>query len=77
MKKDRHCVVCHESADMHHAKRRGIGSREDEPDEKLIPLCRLHHVIAHALGPVRFLALYGVLTCTQERLQVLKERQLA
>jgi len=60
--------------DGHHLRRTGRGGRRDEPDEQKIKLCRIHHIEAHQIGPIRFLAKYAILTCTAERYQTLIER---
>jgi hypothetical protein len=54
------CCICGRPADPAHIKSRGSGGN-DVP-ENIVPLCRVHHTLQHALGWKRFTEKYPVRT---------------
>lgn len=54
------CCVCGRYAEPAHVKSRGSGG--DDVPENIVPLCRIHHTIQHAMGWKRFKEKYPVKT---------------
>lgn len=62
---------CNNTAIKHHRQRRGIGGGLGG---EIQSLCQLHHDEAHKIGAVKFYRKHRVITCSDERWEILKER---
>ncbi len=59
----RRCLVCGDSADIHHLDTVGMGvdrRKVDHTQKHVMPLCRTHHENYHQLGAEKFAELYHV-----------------
>ena len=59
----RKCLVCGDSADIHHLDTVGMGvdrRKVDHTQKHVMPLCRTHHENYHQLGAEKFAELYHV-----------------
>ena len=59
----RRCLVCGDSADIHHLDTVGMGvdrRKVDHTQKYVMPLCRTHHENYHQLGAEKFAELYHV-----------------
>lgn len=57
----RQCVLCGRHADLHHVDTVGMGfdrRKIDHTGKRMLPLCREHHVEAHAVGDQVFINKY-------------------
>lgn len=59
----RRCLVCGDTADIHHLDTVGMGvdrRKVDHTKKYVMPLCRTHHENYHTLGAEKFAELYHV-----------------
>ena len=66
------CCICGRPADIHHLDAIGMGNDRkyyDDSGNKIIALCRKHHVIAHNKGRETFCALYHVFGIVQKMVE--------
>lgn len=66
--KNEMCVICGDSAEVHHVKAIGAGrdrKKVDDSNYPILPLCRIHHEEAHKKGVDSFLDEYHLETITK------------